>query len=315
MFKKIIAIVALACAVVLGFFLWSSNQQEKEQAKEYMKLSEKQRPLLVKKEEIKQRLADLEKEYEASRIPKGTTQVIFTGLESEVYSVCYPIMKEQEYTGTLALSVDQLPGMEGRMTIEQFQELISAGWDVCVKWDAASDVKKWWPEWEKQLARLGVEATAVAYFTSGMYSKDVDEELQNKGISIVVHHGEEASLIQTVDEEGLWHLGAVGLMGEKPKLRLREAVAQKGNITYLVGFELEDERYDERSFRAMLDCFKEYEGTSELLVSNMGESRQHYRERSDVYEQEKLEAYNQKKAEVEAELEAVEKELSEIKVK
>lgn len=306
-------VVTLVCAVFLGVFLWTSNQQEKKQAEKYMELSEKRRPLLVEKEKIEQSLVDLEKEYEAGRIPKGTTQVIFTGLESEVYSICYPIMKDFGYTGTLAVSLTQFPGMEGCISVEQFKELLGAGWDVCVKWDSVTPEKEWWPQLEKQLVQLGVQAVTVAYFTTGTYSKALDPVLQEKGISIVVHHGEDAALIQTVDEEGLWHLGSVGLMGEKPKLRLREAVAQKGNMAYLVGFELEDEMYDERSFRAMLSCFKQYEESSELLVLSPEETRQHYRERAAEYEQEKLAAYNQKRAEVEEKLKAVEKELEQLK--
>lgn len=315
MIKKIVAVVTLVLVVGLGIFLWNVNKEEQEQTQKYEELDDARRPLLVKKQEIEQKLVDLDKSYEAGKLPKGTTQVIFTGLEADVYNICYPIMKEFEYTGTLAISLTQLPGMEGLMTVEQFQQLINEGWDICIKWDAGTPVKNWWPELQKQVKQLGLETGSVVYFTTGTYTGSLDAELQKMGFSIVVHHGEESgSLIQLNDEEGIWHLGAVGLMGEKPKLRLTEAVAQKGNITYLVGFELEDERYDERSFRSMLSYFESYEANLELIVSNMEEARQHYRERLEVYEQAREEEYKQARAALEAELAAVEEELSELKV-
>lgn len=314
MIKKIVAIVTLVLVVGLGIFLWSVNKEEQKQAQIQEEMDDARRPLLVKKHELEQKLVDLDKSYEAGKLPKGTTQVIFTGLEADVFNICYPIMKEFEYTGILAVSLSQLPGMEGLMSVEQFQQLINEGWDICIKWDAGTPVKSWWPELQKQLKQLGLETGSTVYFTTGTYTGSLDAQLQEMGFSIVVHHGEESgSLIQLNDEEGLWHLGAVGLMGEKPKLRLTEAIAQKGNITYLVGFELEDERYDERSFRSMLSYFDTYETNLELIVSDMETARQHYRDRLAVYEQAREEEYKQARTALEAELAAVEAELSELK--
>lgn len=316
MIKKIVMIVTVLLVLGLGVFLWSANREEQKLLDKQEKIDDARRPLLVKKHEIEQKLVDLEKQFEANKLPKGTTQVIFTGLEADVYNICYPIMKEFEYTGTLAISMTQLPGMEGLMTMEQFQQLVNEGWKVCVKWDSESPVRNWWPELQKKINELGLAPCSVVYFTTGTYSGALDAQLQQMGFSIVVHHGEESgSLIQLNDEEGLWHLGAVGLMGEKPKLRLTEAIAQKGNITYLVGFELEDERYDERSFRSMLSYFDTYETNLELIVSDMETARQHYRDRLAEYEQAREEEYKQARAAIEEELAAVETQLSELEAK
>lgn len=314
MIKKVITVVTLILMVGLGIFLWNVNKAEQEQAERHEEIDDARRPLLVKKQEIEQQLVDLEKSYEANKLPRGTTQVIFTGLETDVYNICYPIMKEFEYTGTLAISLTQLPGMEGLMTVDQFKQLINEGWDICIKWDAGTPVKNWWPELQKQIKQLGMETGSVVYFTTGTYTRGLDAELQEMGFTIVVHHGEETdSLIQLNDEEGIWHLGADGLRGKKSRTWLKEAVAQKGNITYLVGFELEDEKYNEKSFRNMLGFFDTYETNLELIVSNIEEARQHYRERAVEYEQAKEEEYKQARVALEAELTSVEAELSEIK--
>lgn len=316
MIKKIVTLITLVLLIGLVVFLWNANKEEKRQAQEYEQTADARRPLMVKKQKIEQQIADLDKNYEASKHPKGTTQVIFTGLEADVYNVCYPIMKEHEYTGTLAVSLTQLPGMDGLMTVDQFQQLVSEGWDVCIKWDTTVPADDWWPELVNQLKQLGMEQTPIAYFTTGTYTNKLDEQLQEMGFSIVIHHGEESgTLIQMTDEEGLWHIGAVGLMGEKPKLRLTEAIAQKGNITYLVGFELEDEKYDERSFRSMLGYFDAYEANLELIVSNIEEARQHYRERTVSYEQTKEDEYKQAREDLEKNLAEVEAEIADLKTK
>ena len=315
MLKKIVAIVTAVLLVGLLIFLWDANREEQKEAQKYEEMDDLRRPLLVEKQDLEQQIVDLEKSYESNKMPKGTTQVIFTGLEADVYNICYPIMKELEYTGTLAVSMQQLPGMEGLMTVEQFQELIKEGWKICIKWDNENSANKWWPELQKRLKEFGFENCPIVYFTTGMYTGSLDAQLQQMGFSIVVHHGEETtSLLQLNDEEGIWHLGAVGLMGEKPKLRLTEAIAQKANITYLVGFELEDERYDERSFRSMLGYFETYEKNLELIVTDAESARQHYRERTLVYEQAKEEAYKEERAALEEKLAKVKEELAKLEV-
>ena len=315
MFKKIVVAITAVLLIGLVIFVSHANKQEQEAAQKYQEIDDARRPLLVEKQEIEQQIVDLDKSYEANKVPKGTTQVIFTGLEEDVYNICYPIMKEHEYTGTLAISLKQFPGMEGLMTVEQFQELVNEGWDICIKWDAETPVNTWWPELQKKIQQLEMETSSVVYFTTGTYTGELDAKLAEMGFTIVVHHGEESSsLIQLNDEEGIWHLGAVGLMGEKPKLRLTEAIAQKGNITYLVGFQLEDEKYDERSFRSMLGYFETYETNLELIVSNMEEARQHYRERAVAFEQAKEEEYKNARADLETKLAKVKEELSELEV-
>ena len=314
MFKKIAIVITLVLALGLGFFLWSTSREEGKQAATQEEVELVRRPLLVKKQQLEQKLVDLDKNYEAKKIPRGTTQVIFTGLEADVYNICYPIMKKFEYTGILAISLTQLPGMEGLMSLEQFQELIQEGWTICIKWDAEIPVNNWWPELQKQVKQLGLQPSSVVYFTTGTYSSKLDAQIVDMGFSVVVHHGENGSLIQLNDEEGLWHLGAVGLMGEKPKIRLTEAIAQKGNIAYLVGFALEDELYNERSFVSMLSYFDAHEASQELLVSNIEATRQHYRDRLAVYEQEREEEYKQAKAVIEEELATVETQLRELEL-
>ena len=301
-------IVTIVLAIAVGALLWSAYREEQKEVTNHEEIQKKSRPLMVKKQELEQKIVDLDKQYEAQRAPKATTQVIFTGLEADVYNLCYPIMKAYEYTGILALSLTQLPGMEGLMTIEQFQELINEGWTICIKWDATQPVRSWWPTLQKQVKQLGLETGSVVYFTTGAYTKQLDSQIQTMGFSIVVHHGEEHdSLIQLAD------LGSVGLMGEKPKLRLTDAITQRGNITYLVGFQLNDEKYNERAFRSMLSCFESYENTSELIVSNMDVARQHFQDRALGNGQMQEEEYQQARSELETQLKNVEEELSKLK--
>ena len=311
--KKIVLIITAILAIGLFIFISKVNKEELKQQARNDEIEEMLRPFTVKKDSLNSELEQLEEEHNNKTKPKGTTQVIFTGLEEEVYTACYPIMQEHNYDGILALSWKQFPGAEGCMTLEQFQELITAGWKICVKWDSETPVAQWWPTLQQKLTELGVSAGQIVYFTTGTYSSTLDAQLKELGFTIVVHHGEEVeSLIQTKDEDGIWHLGSVGLMGLKPKVRLHEAIAQTGNIIYLVGFELEDELYHERQFRNMLKYFELYENSYELQVTTIEEAREIYRLRALGQDVIVDEEYEKKRAELIAEIEKTEAEIAKI---
>ena len=316
MYKKIIPIVTIVIAIGLFAFIWGVQKEESKKAVQHEKLYEQRRPLTVKQEQLQQELDAIEKNYEKSKSPNAVVQVIFTELNELVYSQCYPIMQEYEYTGTLLLSDTQLPGQEGCMSIEQFQELIDAGWEVAITWKDGVAAKQWWTNLQNRLTVLGVKNEPVLYFPKGSYRAELDTTIQELGFTIaVVNKGEEEQPLQLQHEEGIWHVGAVGMMTSKPRLWLREAVAQDANLAYLIGFALDKEMYNEKSFRSMLHCFDEYEATEELVTTNIVEAREHFRNRSVGVAPEIESQYQEKKAALEKELAEVKKKLEEIDAK
>jgi predicted patatin/cPLA2 family phospholipase len=113
-------------------------------------------------------------------------------------------------------------------------------------------------------------------------------------------------------EEGVWHAGAVALMSSKPRLWLREAVAQHANVIFLVGFEKEDELYNEKSFRSMLSAFDEYEATDELEIMNIVKAKEQYYKQSLGIDPKVEQVYQSQKATLEEKIADVEKQLKEI---
>lgn len=313
MIKKIVLGVTAVLAIGLFIFLRTEEKKDAEIYSQQVELDEKRRPWAVKQKQLEQELKELEDAYEESKSPNAVTQVLFTELDEQVYTVCYPIMQEYEYVGMLTLSAEEFPGEEGCMTVEQFQELRNAGWGICITWQAGADVEQWWTNMQNKMTVLGIEQEQAVYFPQGTYSAELDETILQLGFSIAVTDtADGVTPLQLQYEEGVWHVGAVGLMSKRPKSWLREAVAQDANITYLVGFEAEAELYNEDSFRSMLNCFDEYEATGEIVVTNVDTAKEHYRNRAMGLSAEQEAEYQTKKAGIEAELEQVKKELEEI---
>ena len=240
----------------------------------------------------------------------GTAEVLFTHPDARVYEEAYPIMEEYGYTGVLAVSEQQFPGTEGNMSLEQFQELIQAGWSTCIVW-SGDDMYTWLGALALKMQETGVPGSSVMYFPSETYLKEYDEILLAHGFAAAVHHGEAGEMDTAAGEGGIWHPAAVGLQGETPKYRLDDAVKNKANIVYTVGWQQEDEMYNEKMFRSMLSYFKQYQEESGLQVMDIagaGEYRQQLENDKGAIEQE----YLQKKEELERQKEDIERQMDEI---
>lgn len=303
-------IVCLAGAVCLGVFTWRDYQTQQEQAAGREEAEKLLRPLDVEWNRIQQEIYDLEEEYSLKMEGTGTAEVLFTHPDARVYEEAYPIMEEYGYTGVLAVSEQQFPGTEGNMSLEQFQELIQAGWSTCIVW-SGDDMYTWLGALALKMQETGVPGSSVMYFPSETYLKEYDEILLAHGFAAAVHHGEAGEMDTAAGEGGIWHPAAVGLQGETPKYRLDDAVKNKANIVYTVGWQQEDEMYNEKMFRSMLSYFKQYQEESGLQVMDIagaGEYRQQLENDKGAIEQE----YLQKKEELERQKEDIERQMDEI---
>lgn len=313
--KKITVIIILIMGAGLVFFLWAENRKEQVLEKQYEQRYEESLDLNVQKRQLQQKIEDLGNEYKKSIRYVGTTQVLFPEVDSRVYEQCFPIMESYNFTGILALSPTQFPGTDGCMSLDQFSELIEAGWGICIAWQPGQTLDTWLPAFRESLTEIGVEQGETMYFPVNVYSRDMDESLQEYGFSIVVHHGENGeTLIPTEISEGIWRLGAVGLMGEKPKRRLNEALEGQGNIIFTVGFQAEEELYNERSFTSMLEYFDGHRQEGHLMVGDFQTIKEHYLGRTGIQITDENSAILKEKEALEVELQQIEERLKELDI-
>ena len=311
--KKIAIGVILVLLVAFGFFYMKIQKEDRMQQQAYEKWVEERRPLTVKKVNYSNLLTKLEQEYENYTTPKGTTHILFTELHEDVYQVCYPLMKEYGYTGTLILSSVQLPGQENCMSMQQFEELLDAGWRTCIQWDEAFSGEQAWNSFRSELEAMDIQVGEQIYFPRETYSEELDERISDMGFVIVIcEYTDTESPLQSEYEEGLWHIGAMGAMTSQPKYWLREAIANKANVVYTVGFNLEYEKYNAKSFQGMLNAFDQYEASGDLFVDDLFFAREHYYSRLAGVSPEYEEKYQKEKQGLEQQIADIDAQLKEI---
>ena len=306
----ITGMAVIAGASCLGVIVWRDYKEQKEQLAQKEEAERQLRPLDVEWSRLQQEMTSLEEEYTFKIKGTGTAEVIFTQPDVRVYEEAYPIMQEYGYIGVLAVSEQQFPGTEGNMSLEQFQELMNAGWTTCIIWNGA-DMSSWLEALSVKLQETGVPGSSVMYFPSETYSDEYDEILLAYGFTAAVHHGETREILISGDEEGIWHPGVVGMQGETPRYYLEDAVNSKANIVYTVGWQQDDEMYNEKMFRSMLSYFKNYQEENGLQVTDIVGARSYKQQLANdqgAIEQE----YTQKREELEQQIEDVERQMEEI---
>lgn len=301
-------ILMLAC---LGVILWTDWRDRKNQAEAYEAKQEEKEPLVKERRRLQRELEELTDIYNKKISGTGTVSIIFTDTDEKINIEILPVMEAFGYTGVLAVEKSKMPGGEGLLTEEEFRDLVETGWQCCPAWTEGDTIEDIAAVRDRLTEIAGVTAPMVL-FEEGVYSSDKDDLLFQEGFTIAVHHGEEGlPVVAAADGSELWHPGAVGLMGKEPRYRLEDAVAQKRNIIYIVGFEKEDEMYNRDSFLSMLNYIEEAENKDGMIVLTPDEARAYLTEIMSGAEALQAEL-DEKSGELEEELREVEKELEEI---
>lgn len=315
MTKKSGVILTIVLAVILAVFLYCEDKAAREKEAYYTKKEELLAPLNKEKRQWKEQLSRLENDHHSRMAGHGSAVILFTGCDERIYTEIYPIMQEYGYAGVLEVSEEHFPGEEGSISQEQLRELSDAGWTTCVRWEGVPTGEGWLYRLTNRMKEAGIARGNVMYFPYGTYEDEQDRILKELGFDIAVHHGEMGKpLIVTEAKEEIWHPGAVGIKGESPRYKLQDAVAARGNIVFVVGYEAEDEMYDERAFRSMLDNFAAYQKENEFQIMDFQGAR-NYREGVEAGGEALTEVYEKERAEIEEKLKAIEQEMDNINKK
>lgn len=227
MAKKFLA--ALATILLLGatgfgiYYLWNQYQIERQEAARMEEINARiyaeTLPLAERRNALRTQVEELEKSVGAIRAGTGTVQYLVTDLSTKTTEQIISLMLEQNETAVLGLSVRQFPGQDGCMTAEQALGIAERGWSFCycfssaearvLSEDRVKALSLWLDRVESAAADTGITMENAILFPSGSFAEEYVAVLKQKGIDVVIHHGEIGHTIYTADEEdGIWYVGA-----------------------------------------------------------------------------------------------------------
>ena len=217
---------------------------------------------------------------------------IFTEIDSALYTDVYPVMSEGEIKliGVMALSVDELPGGEGNITLAEYSELIGLGWGSALYWNGEGELSDFIAAMSELLPALDIDLPKSLMFKKDTYLSSYDALLSESGIENVIQSGDDdMKIVESTEPLGVWHPGYIGWRWVGTSTRLKSTIISDGGYalfeiafnnaeehTHTSYFPIEGEVNDSnrtRVFQNMMTNFINSIEAGEIEVLNIEDTR------------------------------------------
>lgn len=296
---RICACFIITVSLVMSFASCKSKLEDEYEGRLALLLHEQQR-LNNEREKI---LLGIENSFATP----AYMSLLFVNLDPSIYTEAFPIMSEQDdgdvaIVGVMALSEDELPGLDGKLTLSQYNTLIDMGWGSALYWNGEGELDSFITGMELTLNAMEIELPKSIVFAYGTYSSECDGVLLAHGIENAVHSGEESlSYVDKSVPDGIWHPGRIGWrcvgVGANSSTRLKERVELEGGYAmFEIGFDTSADKYETTffpvdgndqdadrvdKFRSMISSFKQSVINGKITVYSIENTRDAV---SDYYE-------------------------------
>ncbi len=232
------------------------------------------------------------------------------------------------FSGTICLSPEEMPDMEGNMTADELKIMIASGWNtaILVNSERAAQLDAYLTDMKTRMSDLGIQNADTLYFEEGVYESSVhDGVIRAHGIYTVINAiDENADPITRDTSDDIWRVGAIGWSGSKSNPTATKALASllenHGGAVFTVDTWHEHSRKEyahfipgvsEESFERMLFTLLDSVEAGDLYVHGASSARETYttyKEEYDLYKN----VYEPRQIEINARLSVILAELREI---
>ena len=211
MIKKVLFALLAVVTIGAGAILVLVQRKElQESAVKQQEIQQMMIPLQQEKRAMLDEMSRLQRQVDGKKQETATMELLFSNLDECLYKDVFPIMLQYGMKGILVLSEDNAPGMPGKITIRQFEEMQRDGWSYCILWDGVSTIWDQFQNIQWKMPEKPLEVPDTVYMKEGTYTAELDQNLISQGVRAVVHHGETGLPIDIEGmDKSLWHIGAV----------------------------------------------------------------------------------------------------------
>lgn len=171
---------------------------------------------------LREELEELKAQY--AKVQNSIVPVVdffVTDLDASMYTTLYPLMDEFGFKGKLVLTHNQFPDGNGKITMEQFKELLDAGWTYCIGWDSDTDLADRIDTMQTRLDRYELAMPDTVFDRDRLYTNDMADILTKRSFkTVVVSELKKVVSDDPVEENGvlLYHAATVDKLDVGPIL-------------------------------------------------------------------------------------------------
>ena len=265
-------IILLTVAVLAGLGYVDYRARRANAAREEFLL--RAEPLELERDRLTIQRDRRQNEVDQAARSVATEQLLFLELDPLLMTEIFPALQERGITGVLGLGEGNLPGDPGRITREDYDRLLAAGWESCLIYDKSGDFPAWDRSMSERLSAAGLQKPKAVYFPEDSYDAALDGQILAAGFTVAVHHGESFRPLIGGEVEGeLWLTGAHPWNYNGVRDQIRDVVGKHGEHCYTVRFTEGREAYTAESFLNMLNFIQPYLDSGDLRVTGFMTAR------------------------------------------
>lgn len=235
-----ILVVLMVIGTVVAVFINLNNKNEN--AAKLAQLSERHLQLNI---EMRALLEERENyvSLRATETRMGSYIVLFfDNVDENLMDTVYPLLSSYGHKGTIVLCEGLVPGEEGNISKENFDFLLSKGWDTAIGYNSdidmtASDAPELLGEYlDGYIARLtkaGIEIPFTYCFKKGEYQSRFEPVLTERGFKAIRHEGETGDTFGSAyNEDELYYIGSGVCCSSSTKLQENVDIAYQSELAY-----------------------------------------------------------------------------------
>lgn len=312
--------IAVALAVFIGILLWLNGEDAEEIEQVIAKMNEELRPLSVEKNRLEEEIDRLQSEQKALTAGTATMQFLITDLSESTYKKIIQPMSEYEYPVALGVSLEQMPGVEGNISMEVAEELLIKGWYLCYSFseeeagsyegEARVELSLWLDEVQKAADQEGLTIDNAIYFPAGTFREEYISVLKEQGIEVVIHTGNIGKKLLAAEwEQDIWYVGGIWWRGN-------EILADKlSTIQYSGGEFVTIMGVDDTATNSLKDWMVQFQGIAKAVsVCDFATMTQTQSANRELGKEEEV-TFEEEIKSLQSEIEAIETRMDEIQQK
>ena len=174
--KAIGLILVVALLIAGGLYLRQVEHADQENMRDLYSMVE---PLQRERESLAKERDQLETDYALEMRDVGTVELLFRELDRRIFSDVYPLMRDRGIIGVLGISNEEYPGLQSKLSLEQYNRLLMDGWGSCFLYDRKpTEFREWYNNLAHHLEhdKLPVPST-VFFLDNSNYDSEMDEVL------------------------------------------------------------------------------------------------------------------------------------------
>ena len=175
------------------------------------------------------------REHPYQVVGSANIELLFTSCNVSLFTEIYPKLHGSKMTACVGLTQDEMPGLPGKISIEQYTGLLTEGWDSCLMWDGQGSLQDYLSTMRKTLEEASLDFPTNLYTSYGTYTENVRQIAQTAGMTVVIHHGEmDLPVIDYPQSNTFWEAGCIEWNAESSGTLLESMVEDAKNLVVVL---------------------------------------------------------------------------------